>query len=368
MSASASSRAGTEGAGVPERFKWWGWGDAAKRAEVPETTRAALRSELGVEAREATDPAALESVSLPAPHPIPAAVRTAAGEGGLDDGAEARLRHAAGRSYPDLVRLRSGSLELAPDAVATPATREQVAALLAACAESGVAVVPYGGGSSVVGGVDALAGPHSAVLSLGLGRLRNVELDRTSLTARLGPGLRGPEAETELRRLGMTLGHFPQSYEQATIGGYAATRSAGQASTGYGRFDELVTAIELTAPAGAMRTLQIPHTAAGPSLRELVLGSEGTLGVITEVGCRVRPVPEEAIYEGWMAEDFRAGAEIVRALAQEHEAPDVLRLSDEEETRVSMVASGSGGWQRRALDAYLGVRRRRGGCLVICGY
>ncbi len=349
-------------------LKWWGWGDASKRAEVPEATRAALASELGIDPSRRTEPPPLESVRLPEPRPIPAAVSRAAGDGGLDGGAEARLRHAAGRSYPDLVRLRSGSLELAPDAVARPGSREQVAALLAACAEGGVAVVPFGGGSSVVGGLDAVAGSHSAVLSLDLGGLRAVELDRASLTARLGPGLRGPEAEAALSRLGMTLGHFPQSYEQATIGGYAATRSAGQASTGYGRFDELVTAVELTAPAGAMRTLAIPHTAAGPSLRELVLGSEGVLGVITEVGCRVRPVPEETVYEGWMAEDFAAGAEIVRELAQQHEAPDVLRLSDEEETRISLALSGTGGWRGRALDAYLGVRRRRGGCLTICGY
>ena len=198
--------------------------------------------------------------------------------------------------------------------------------------------------------------------------MRSVEIDRTSLTARLGPGLRGPEAEGALGELGATLGHFPQSYEQATIGGYAATRSAGQASTGYGRFDELVTAIELTAPAGSMRTLQIPHSAAGPSLRELVLGSEGTLGVITDVTCRVRPSPQERIYEGWIAPDFASGAEIVRSLAQSHEAPDVLRLSDEEESRVSLDLSQADGMQKKALGAYLSLRRRGGGCLMICGY
>ncbi|CAN5436512.1 FAD-binding oxidoreductase [soil metagenome] len=231
-----------------------------------------------------------------------------------------------------------------------------------------MAVVPFGGGSSVVGGLDAVDGGHGAVVSLDLGLMRSVDLDRESLTARLGPGLRGPEAEAALGELGHTIGHFPQSFEQATIGGFAATRSAGQASSGYGRFDELVTAVELTAPAGAMRTLQTPHTAAGPALRELVLGSEGTLGVITEVTCRVRPSPEERSYEGWIAEDWVAGREIVRALAQQGEAPDVLRLSDEEETRVSLQLSGAEGMRKRALDAYLALRRRSGGCLVICGW
>ena len=299
---------------------------------------------------------------------MPEAVRLAAGEAALSTAAEDRLRHAAGRSYPDLVRLRSGTLDLAPDAIAAPESRERVAALLEACSDADVAVVPYGGGSSVVGGLDAISGPHSAVLSLDLRALRSVELDATSLTARLGPGLRGPEAELELGQLGVTLGHFPQSYEQATIGGYAATRSAGQASTGYGRFDELVTSVELTTPVGPLRTLAVPHTAAGPALRELVLGSEGTLGVITDVVCRVRPVPQERSFEGWVAEDFAAGAAIVRTLIQNDEAPDVLRLSDEEETRVSLRLSGSDGLQKRALDAYLRLRRRSGGCLLICGY
>jgi alkyldihydroxyacetonephosphate synthase len=320
-----------------------------------------------VEAGDGAEPVALEDVSLPEARPIPDAVRAAAG-GELLTGAEDRIRRAAGRSYPDLVRLRTGKLEMAPDAVATPSSPEQVAALLAACAEAGVAVVPFGGGSSVVGGLDAFAGSHSAVLSLDLAAMRAVEIDRTSLTARLGPGLRGPEAEGALGALGATLGHFPQSYEQATIGGYAATRSAGQASTGYGRFDELVTAIELTAPVGSIRTLQIPHSAAGPHLRELVLGSEGTLGVITDVTCRVRPAPQERLYEGWIAPDFAAGTEIIRALAQHHEAPDVLRLSDEHETRVSLDLSQPEGMQKTALGAYLSLRRRRGGCLMICGY
>jgi len=180
--------------------------------------------------------------------------------------------------------------------------------------------------------------------------------------------LRGPEAEAVLAADGVTLGHFPQSFEQATIGGFAATRSAGQASSGYGRFDDLVTAIELVAPAGRLGTVETPHSAAGPSLRELVMGSEGTLGVIAEVTCRVRPKPEERRYEGWIAEDFEAGMNAFRELAQSGDAPDVLRLSDEDETWVSLQMSGTEGLARRALDAYLALRRRRGGCLVICGW
>ena len=347
-------------------MKWWGWGDPERRLDLPEAAVHALRSELGLEHGDSSEPVGLAQVSLPEARPVPDGVRRAAGD--VLDGEEDRLRHAAGRSYPDLIRLRSGLLDAAPDAVLRPPNSDAVEAVIAACASEAVAVVPYGGGTSVVGGLDAVGDGHDAVVSLDLSALRSVDLDPISLTARLGAGLSGPEAEAALRARGATLGHFPQSFEQATIGGFAATRSAGQASSGYGRFDELVTALELSAPSGRLRTREIPHTAAGPSLRELVLGSEGTLGVITEVGCRVRPAPVERIYEGWMAEDFATGREIVRDLAQRHEAPDVLRLSDQEETRISFELAGTEGWQKRALDAYLSLRRREHGCLVICGW
>jgi alkyldihydroxyacetonephosphate synthase len=347
-------------------MRWWGWGEPGYRLELPDRAVRAVRDELGIRHEDAAEHVPLESVALPERRPIPESVRAAAGD--VLEGSEDRLRRAAGRSYPDLVRLRTGQLDSAPDAVLRPANGAAVEAVLSACAAEDVAVVPYGGGTSVVGGVDALRGDHSCVVSVDLSRLRDVAFDRTSLTATLGPGLTGPQAEAALGELGVTLGHFPQSFEQATIGGFAATRSAGQASSGYGRFDEMVTAVEFCAPVGRLRTLQIPHTAAGPSLRELVLGSEGAFGVITEVGCRVRPAPELRHYEGWMAADFEQGREIVRDLAQAHEAPDVLRLSDREETRVSFELAGTEGLQRKALDAYLGLRRRRGGCLMICGW
>lgn len=348
--------------------KWWGWGRADKRLAVPPAAAAALRGELGVEPADASEPGDLAAVRLPGPRALPDGVIEAAGAEAVSTGDEDRLRRAAGSSYPDLIRLRAGAIAEAPDAVLAPAEGGRVGPLLEACSREGVAVVPFGGGTSVVGGVDPVRGGCEWVIALDLGRLRAVEVDKRSLTARLGPGLRGPEAESELAAHGLTLGHYPQSYEYATIGGFAATRSAGQASSGYGRFDELVTAIELTSPVGTLRTLETPHTAAGPSLRELVLGSEGTLGVITDVSCRVRPAPELRAYEGWMAADFASGAEILRQLAQREELPDVLRLSDEEETRISLQLSGRQGLARRTLDAYLSLRRRRGGCLIICGW
>src|SRR4051794_7692744 len=177
-------------------MKWWGWGDPEHRVELPEAAVAAVSEELGVGPDDGGEPVSIDQVSLPEARPIPEAVRAAAGE--VTDRPDDRIRHAAGRSYPDLVRLRTGRLENAPDAVLRPADADGVEAVLEACAGAGVAVVPFGGGTSVVGGVEALAGGHSAVVSLELSPLRSVELDGESLTARLGPGLTGPEAEAAL--------------------------------------------------------------------------------------------------------------------------------------------------------------------------
>jgi len=252
--------------------------------------------------------------------------------------------------------------------VVMPPEAEVLRGVIEIAAREGIAIVPFGGGTSVVGGVEPLRGPHGRVISLDLGALREVSLDRRSLTARLGAGLRGPEAEAALGREGLTLGHFPQSFEYATIGGFAATRSAGQASSGYGRFDALVSSVRMLAPAGEISTLETPHTAAGPALRELVIGSEGVLGVIPDVTVRVRPAPSARRYEAWMAESFAAGAEIVRALAQGPGLPQIIRVSDEEETEGTLALNGPRGLTGRLFEGYLGARKRRGGALMIVGF
>jgi alkyldihydroxyacetonephosphate synthase len=346
--------------------KWWGWGDPAIEPELDGEALATLRERVGE--LEPWPPAAeLERFELPEAQPLPASLIEAVGEANVFDSTEDRVRHATGCGYADLACLREGRLDAAPDAVLLPADAETVRRVLEICAAEGIAVVPFGGGTSVVGGVEPLRGDHTRVVSLDLARLRGVGVDQRSLTATLGAGLRGPEAEAALNAEGVVLGHFPQSFEYATIGGFAATRSAGQASSGYGRFDDLVTAVRLVAPAGELRTLETPHTAAGPSLRELVIGSEGVFGVIPEVTVRVRPRPRQRRYEAWIAESFESGAEIVRALAQGSGLPDVIRVSDEEETEVSLALSGPRGLTGKAFDGYLGMRRRRGGCLIVVG-
>jgi len=354
---------------VPPRrdAKWWGWGDPTVEPKLDDEALSVLRERIGeLEpwplARE------LEEVELPAAQPLPGALVEAVGEENVFAGEEDRLRHATGRGYVDLARLRNGSLAAAPDAVVVPPDAEALRRAIEVCAAEGVAIVPFGGGTSVVGGVEPLRGAHERLISLDLGALREVEVDGRSLTARLGAGLRGPEAEAALGREGLTLGHFPQSFEYATIGGFAATRSAGQASSGYGRFDALVSSVRLLTPVGEISTLETPHTAAGPALREVVIGSEGALGVIPDVTVRVRPAPAGRRYEAWMAESFGAGSEIVRGLAQGPGLPSVIRVSDEEETEGTLALSGPRGLSGRLFDRYLGVRGRRGGALMIAGF
>jgi alkyldihydroxyacetonephosphate synthase len=295
---------------------------------------------------------------------------SAVGTEHVRDDREARVGHAVGRGYVDLVRIRSGDGTNAPDAVVAPASPEQVAGVLRACSDAGLAVVPFGGGTSVVGGVEPLRGDHGAVIALDLTGLdRLVAVDRTSLTAVLEPGLRGPEVEAALRGHGLTLGHYPQSFEYATLGGWVATRSAGQASTGYGRIDELVAGLRCVAPAGALDLPPVPASAAGPSLRQLLVGSEGTLGVITLAALRVHPAPVASRYEGWFFRSFAAGVEAFSALAQDGAPVDVARLSDEPETRLALVLAGPDGSLRSRLGAaYLRARGYREGCLAVVGW
>jgi alkyldihydroxyacetonephosphate synthase len=346
--------------------KWWGWGDPAVEPELDEAALAMLHERLGG-LRNSPRATELEGFELPPAEPLPRELLDAAGEENVFTGVEDRVRHATGCGYADLVRLRSGRLDAAPDAVLLPADGDRLQRILHACHGKNVAVVPFGGGTSVVGGVAPVRGTHDRLVSLDLSRLRGVEVDKRSLTARLGAGLRGPEAEAELAKHGLILGHYPQSFEYATIGGFAATRSAGQASSGYGRFDALVTSIRLLAPNGELQTRETPHSAAGPALRELIVGSEGTLGVIPDVTVRVRPAPRVRRYEAWIVDSFDAGSEIVRALAQGPGLPDVIRVSDEEETEISLALSGPRGLARSLFDGYLGLRRKRGGCLVVVG-
>ncbi|WP_191303702.1 FAD-binding oxidoreductase [Lentzea cavernae] len=279
---------------------------------------------------------------------------------------EDRLGRAGGLSYLDLLRRRGHGEPAVPDAVVQPASPEEVAEVLQVCVEHDVAVVPFGGGTSVVGGVEALRGSKSAVVALdlaGLGAL--VSVDPVSRVAVLQAGVTGPEAERLLGEHGFTLGHVPQSFERATIGGFAATRSAGQASSGYGRFEDMVESVRVATPVGEWVAGAAPASAAGPDLKQLVLGSEGLFGVITEVSLRVRAKPRAPRYEGFVVDGWEAGASLVRSLAQAGALADVTRLSDVDETEVALEMAGS---KADVVKKYLKLRGVKQPCLVILGW
>jgi alkyldihydroxyacetonephosphate synthase len=332
-----------------------GWGDATQVPELSEAVIKLLRDGLGIE-----HPPARREIELPPPRIDERAIaemQAIAGAEHVRTDDEARLAHTGGRSTPDLLRLRAGEAAGAPDAVVLPAGHDEILELLQACTERRIAVTPYGGGSSVVGGLEPETSGFAGAIALDTRRLDAlVSLDETSRLATLEPGLRGPQAERLLGERGYTLGHFPQSFEYATLGGFAAARSSGQASAGYGRFDELVMALRLATPVGTLAVGRAPRSAAGPDLRQLLLGSEGALGVITELTLAIRPAPGASAYHGWRFEDFSQGTDALRALAQDGPRPTVLRLSDEAETALNLTRPG-------ALATAGG-----GGALAIVGY
>lgn len=341
---SNSAARGPEIPAAAAPMMWDLWGDGTRDARLPRGARTIARTLLQGTPHPAVrrDPASVAlSPSRLTDDDLAALGAAVVGEGGVDTTEAARLLHLGGKSTPDLLHRRRDATVAAPDAVVRPGDHDEVAAALAVCGERGIAVVPFGGGTSVVGGLEPDAGDLRAVVSLDLARTAALlVLDEVSLLATFGAGTTGPQAEELLGRHGLTLGHFPQSFEHASLGGFAATRSSGQASRGYGRFDELVHALRVATPAGELALGIAPASAAGPDLRELVLGSEGAFGIITEVTVRVRPLAAHTAYGAWTFPDFAAGAAALREVTQAGIRPTVLRLSDESETRVNAVMGG----------------------------
>ena len=315
-------------------------------------------------------PVALEDVALPETALTPRAREhleaAVGGAAWVRSDAVSRILHSGGKSYVELVRMRAGLPAGAPDAVVCPATHEQVLAVLALCSAEGVAVVPFGGGTSIVGGLAALAGSHEAVISLDLGRLAGMfAVDRHSLTVSVAAGTRGPVLEAALAEHELTLGHYPDSFEFVSIGGCAATRSVGQASSGYGRIDQAIQGVRFATPVGEFAPAALPASAAGPALRELIVGSEGVLGVITGLLLRVSTRPAQHCYEGVVFETFDGAVEALRVAVQDRATPDVVRLSDERQTAILLAAGEAGG--RRAPLGRHGLRSREG-VLAIVGW
>jgi alkyldihydroxyacetonephosphate synthase len=312
--------------------RWNGWGDDTITYPLAEGPRRFLEELVGPGAppRDAKLEEVIERVPasrLPE-HPL------------VCQDAEERVRHARGQSLPDWIALRSGRISTFPDGVAYPTSDDEVRGLLAFAAEADVRVIPYGGGTSVVGHVNPPPG-EQPVLTVDLARLcRLRHFDEVSQLATFGAGAMGPDLEAQLRARGCTLGHFPQSFELSTLGGWIVTRSSGQQSLGYGRIEKLFAGGMLVSPAGTLQMPPFPASATGPDLREVVLGSEGRLGILTEATVRVAPLPEMEAFHAVFFPDFERGRRAVREMMQARLPLSMLRLSTTVETQTTLALAG----------------------------
>ncbi len=350
-------------------LRWNGWGRSAESMELSEGRRAAVLAALsqrfGRPLLAGPTAAPITAVSLPASRltaEARAALTSALGATcvRLDD--KTRAQHAAGKSFPDLLRIRAGKLERAPDAVLYPSNVEAVAATLRIAHEHGLAIIPFGGGTSVVGGVEPLLpeGKH-AVLALDTTDLNKlISLDEISRTATFQAGIDGPALEACLSERGYTLGHFPQSFEHSTLGGWIAARSSGQQSDGYGGIETMLVSARMLTPQGELKTLGVPRNAAGPDLKEAILGSEGTLGVIVEATVRIRAKPQVQDIRGMMFRDFSAGVTAIRALMDAGLPMTMMRLSDAQETDLSLLLKRDPARKLDASATFLNAARALG--------
>ncbi len=339
--------------------RWNGWGEESTVVELPDSARGFLAELVGQGARlpDASLEAALAKV--------PASRLEADPRYSIDP--RERLLHARGQSLPDWLAMREGDFGVYPDAVAYPETAEQIRELLALADSRDLQLIPYGGGTSVAGHINPQAS-RRPVLTVSLERMnRLLDLDRESLVATFGPGAAGPQVESQLRALGYTLGHFPQSWELSTLGGWVASRSSGQQSLRYGRIEQLFAGGTLETFAGPLEIATFPASAAGPDLRELVLGSEGRFGIISSVKVRVSPLAEDERFYSVFLPNWQQALQATRELAQARVPLSMLRLSNAVETMTQLALAGHPG-QIAWLEKYLALRGAgEGKCMLTFG-
>ena len=319
---------------------FWGWGnrDVGPDPAALVAVEAALPSLLGMPALVARPAPRLEDITLRPPRLSP----TPAIAGLLSGDPFERALHSYGRGYRDLVRSFAGQFDNPPDFVAFPENEADVAALLDFCGSRQIAAIPFGGGSSVCGGVEPTRSQrYRGVISVDLRRMNKVlEIDHLSRAARIQAGAFGPELEAELRARGLTLRHYPQSFEFSTLGGWIATRSGGHFATGPTHIDELVESLRVVTPRGLVETRRLPGDGAGPSPERLFIGSEGAFGVITEAWMRVFERPRFRAKASVRFPDFASGLRAVRGLAQSGLMPANCRLLDPLEAMMNGAAGG----------------------------
>jgi alkyldihydroxyacetonephosphate synthase len=320
------------------RLKFWGWGyaDDLLSAEDQRWLEAAWARRFGVDGFEATPPPREDEIVLRKPRiEPPASLRTVCTTEHYE-----RLLHCYGKSFPDSARMFARDFSNPPDVVAYPRGEQDVVDLLHWCGEVDAAVIPFGGGTSVVGGVEP---PHAdrPVVTIDLKRMdRLLEVDPVSLCARFQAGVLGPSLERQLKPHGLTLRHFPQSFEFSTLGGWIVTRAGGHFATVYTHIDDLVESVRVVTPGGIVETRRLPASGAGPSPDRLFIGSEGTLGIVTEAWVRVRPRPAFRSATTVRFPDLYAAAGAIRRIAQAGLYPANCRVLDNEEAAITEAGDG----------------------------
>jgi alkyldihydroxyacetonephosphate synthase len=329
----------TEATERPKR-KFWGWGYEGRgpTPEQQEKIAALLADRFGCDVPEITPGPRIEEITLRMPRVSPPSALAEICSTDPED----RAGHTYGKSFRDVVRALRRDFSRPPDFVAFPRSEGEVTDLLDWCARADVIAIPYGGGSSVVGGVEVADEGRAGAVSIDLGRLdRVLEIDRVSRAARIQAGVLGPALEDQLRPHGLTLRHFPQSFELSSLGGWIATRSGGHFATLYTHIDDFVESLRVVTPSGLIETRRLPGSGAGPSPDRMFIGSEGILGIITEAWMRLQDRPHLRASASVTFADFLAAAEAVRALAQAGLHPTNCRLLDAGEAETAGAGSGS---------------------------
>jgi alkyldihydroxyacetonephosphate synthase len=363
-------------------MKWWGWGDegVAFTDEDKPGFGPFIREQLGIDVANATG-RAVGFGDLDVPEPIlgddlRAALERAVGDAHVSDDPHDRVVHARGKSLRDLVRQRRGDLGRVPDVVVRPGAEAEVADVLQAALAADAVVIPFGGGTSISGSLEAPRDETRTVISVDLGRMDALlGIDATSRLARVQAGVYGPRLEEQLNAQGWTFGHYPDSFTHSTLGGWIATRSSGMQSDRYGDIADVTRGLRVVTPAGVLAVRPVPSTSTGPSVREMVLGSEGRLGIICEATVHVRRLPKERTILGYLLPTWAASLAAMRDIAASEAAPSVTRVADPNETRFSFATKKGSTLldrvQSKALQVFL--TRRRGFdldemCLAFIGY
>jgi len=363
---------------IRQQNKWWGWGNRGKRYRIKNRDELVsyLESRIG---QLETPIQGIDIGDLGASPPYlsqqdVSLLKDIVGEKWVKLDENIRILYSFGKSYKDLICLRNGHVDLVTDAVVFPGNETEIESILQWAIDSNVSIIPFGGGTSVVGGLERDEFSNK-VITISLERFTDlIEIDKMSMTARCQAGILGPDLEKRLNKAGFSLGHFPQSFEFSTLGGWIATRGAGQASTKYGKIEHLVESVRIITPECVIESGPFPAQATGSDLLQVIIGSEGTFGIITEAVIKIHEIPAVCDTRGYLFKDIDKGVEAIRRMLQVHISPAIIRLSDINETAISVklreLEKGKLDLKQRIGEFYLGLRglSLKEGFLLILGF